>query len=242
MKSNLKFVEPRRISKQVSRVGNVTAGVGKRGVDPPRFSAGSWGSSHRKQMSSPSAAGMRHRKPAAANAGGPDTAGKGTPPTERASGFHPRDGAPEQSGERVAGILVSAAVFTVYVRTMYPHVPGGDSGELIVAGCTTGIAHPPGYPLFTMLAVLFHALPIGGSPAWRINLLSVVLSTACAWFNFKTVVRWDAWLRQGGPAAEVPAGTEWGWSTSVWAGVLSSMMLAFCPLMWMYSIQVGPAS
>ena len=57
-----------------------------------------------------------------------------------------------------------------------------------------------------MLAVLFHALPIGGSPAWRINLLSVVLSTACAWFNFKTVVRWDAWLRQGGPAAEVPAG------------------------------------
>jgi hypothetical protein len=48
------------------------------------------------------------------------------------------------------------------------------------AGCTMGIAHPPGYPLFTMLAWLLHKLPVG-SPAWRINLLSVLLATASAW-------------------------------------------------------------
>jgi len=35
-------------------------------------------------------------------------------------------------------------VFAVYFQSMYPTVPGGDSGELIVAGCTAGIAHPPG--------------------------------------------------------------------------------------------------
>ena len=44
-----------------------------------------------------------------------------------------------------------------------------------------GIAHPPGYPLFTMLANIMHKLPFG-SPAWRINLLSVLLSTASAWY------------------------------------------------------------
>jgi hypothetical protein len=43
-----------------------------------------------------------------------------------------------------------------------------------------GIAHPPGYPLFTMLAWLLHKVPVG-SPAWRINLLSVLLATASAW-------------------------------------------------------------
>ena len=83
--------------------------------------------------------------------------------------FQPRDGAPPQAGEQAAGILVAVTVLSVYVRTMYRSVPGGDSGELIVAGCTGGVAHPPGYPLFTMLAILFHALPLGAlTPAHRV--------------------------------------------------------------------------
>lgn len=57
-------------------------------------------------------------------------------------------------GANVAAFLVVTLVLVVYILTMYPSVPGGDSGELIVAGCTVGIAHPPGYPLFTMLAGL----------------------------------------------------------------------------------------
>ena len=44
----------------------------------------------------------------------------------------------------VVGSLFTIVVFGVYLCTMYPSVPGGDSGELIVAGCTAGIAHPPG--------------------------------------------------------------------------------------------------
>jgi hypothetical protein len=34
-------------------------------------------------------------------------------------------------------------------------------GVCVAAGCTGGIAHPPGYPLFTMLAIVMHALPLG---------------------------------------------------------------------------------
>ena len=44
--------------------------------------------------------------------------------------------------------LGAAAVFVVscvvYVRTAYPSVPGGDAGELLVAACNLGVAHPPG--------------------------------------------------------------------------------------------------
>ena len=36
-------------------------------------------------------------------------------------------------------------MFMVYVLTMHQTVPGGDSGELIVAACTAGVPHPPGY-------------------------------------------------------------------------------------------------
>lgn len=151
-------------------------------------------------------------------------------------------------GANVAAFLVVTLVLVVYILTMYPSVPGGDSGELIVAGCTVGIAHPPGYPLFTMLAVLFHGIPFG-SPAWRINLLSVILSTGCAFFVFKTVLLWDTFTRQGKPrkgddksveSSEERGGAPyeiWKWSASIWAGVLSSLLLSFCPLLWMYSIQ-----
>ena len=37
-----------------------------------------------------------------------------------------------------------------------------------------GVAHPPGYPLFTILAKLFIYIPVG-STAYRVNLLSCFL-------------------------------------------------------------------
>lgn len=40
----------------------------------------------------------------------------------------------------------------LYVKTLYPTVAGGDSGELVAQSCALGIAHPPGYPLFTLLS------------------------------------------------------------------------------------------
>ena len=50
-------------------------------------------------------------------------------------------------------------------------VLGGDTGELMAMSCQRGVAHPPGYPLLTMLGsrcvspkrVLF-ALPGPGRP------------------------------------------------------------------------------
>src|SRR5207302_6507196 len=48
----------------------------------------------------------------------------------------------------------------------------GDSPELITAAVTLGVAHAPGYPLFTMLGHLFSLLPLGPIP-FRVNLLSV---------------------------------------------------------------------
>jgi len=35
-----------------------------------------------------------------------------------------------------------------------------------------GVPHPTGYPLYTMLGWLWSQLPLGGTPAWRMNLFS----------------------------------------------------------------------
>ena len=56
-------------------------------------------------------------------------------------------------GGTVGGAF-TAVVAAVLVRTMHPTVAGGDSGELMGAACELGVAHPPGYPLFTMLSWL----------------------------------------------------------------------------------------
>ena len=40
---------------------------------------------------------------------------------------------------------------SAYCLTAYPGLPPGDAGELITAAHQLGGAHPPGYPLFTLL-------------------------------------------------------------------------------------------
>lgn len=40
-------------------------------------------------------------------------------------------------------LCFAVAVFVVYLRTMFPSVPGGDSGEMISVACLGAVAHPP---------------------------------------------------------------------------------------------------
>ncbi len=56
------------------------------------------------------------------------------------------------------GIFVLTLFF--YLLTRYPNVAYIDSGELAVVNGTLGIAHPTGYPLYTILGRLFALLPL----------------------------------------------------------------------------------
>jgi hypothetical protein len=52
-----------------------------------------------------------------------------------------------------------------YVATLAPTITwrnsAADSGDLVTAAYTFGISHPPGYPLYTLLAAAFAHLPFG---------------------------------------------------------------------------------
>ena len=72
--------------------------------------------------------------------------------------------------------LSSFLSFLLYLKTLYPTVGPGDSGELITAAYTLGIAHPPGYPLYCLLGKLFSFLPVG-TIAYRLNLMSAVFAS-----------------------------------------------------------------
>src|SRR5437764_6298231 len=67
-------------------------------------------------------------------------------------------------------VLLAGAL---YFLTAARDIVVGDTAELITAAVTLGVAHPPGYPLFTMLGHLFSLLSFGSIP-FRVNLLAVV--------------------------------------------------------------------
>ena len=131
-----------------------------------------------------------------------------------------------------------AVVFGVYVKTLYPSVAGGDSGELIAESCHLGTAHPPGYPLFTLVSWFFTQVlaPLGGSPAWRSNLLGALFDTASAAFVYLSV---DEFLRPsvGGAAlGERLVRFDAPPALARAAGALAAMCtFAFSPLIWMYA-------
>ena len=98
-----------------------------------------------------------------------------------------RKGVPEPNGTTPFSsqpeLLCAGAVFlvalVVYSWTLAPTVTLTDSGELIVAAYGLGVAHPPGFPLWVMLAHLASLVPVG-SVAVRINFSSAVFAAlAC---------------------------------------------------------------
>ena len=73
---------------------------------------------------------------------------------------------------------VALASLGLYTATLAPGLTGEDSGELITAAHTLGIPHPPGYPLWCLLARLSAVvLPFGGV-AWSVNFLSALAAAA----------------------------------------------------------------
>ena len=60
---------------------------------------------------------------------------------------------------RLSSIGITLLALVIYILTLSPTIQGGDSGEFISVAYNTGVAHPPGYPLYSLVAKLFTYLP-----------------------------------------------------------------------------------
>ena len=86
-----------------------------------------------------------------------------------------------------AALVVAALVLLGLVLTLAPTVTFWDAGEFIAAAYTLGIPHPPGTPLFVLIAHVWGTLLPVGEFAYRTNLLSAVLSAGAAGLFFLVV-------------------------------------------------------
>ncbi|MCW8802834.1 MAG: DUF2723 domain-containing protein [Ignavibacteriaceae bacterium] len=75
-------------------------------------------------------------------------------------------------------LITALFVFIVYLFTLAPSVVQIDSGELAAVQATLGIAHPTGYPLFTMLGYLFSLIPLPFTKIFQLNILAAIYCSA----------------------------------------------------------------
>jgi hypothetical protein len=85
----------------------------------------------------------------------------------------------------------AAALFVLYALTLAPTTAFWDTSEYIATAHILGIPHPPGNPLFVLLARAWELLlsPLGLPVAVRINLFSAFMSAGAAFFWFLLVHR-----------------------------------------------------
>ncbi len=77
--------------------------------------------------------------------------------------------------------------FIIYLFTLAPSVTFIDSGELATVATKLGVAHPTGYPLFTLLGNLFTKLPFGDE-VYRLNFMCAAISSAALLVFFNLMV------------------------------------------------------
>jgi hypothetical protein len=131
---------------------------------------------------------------------------------------------------RVVAGGVFLAALTTYVVTLSPTVVFWDAGEFCAASFFLQVPHPPGSPLFLLLARLASLVPIIADIAARMHLVSSIASAlTCALLYLLTarlIVMW-----RGTPAALSDRILVYG------SAVVGALSLTFSPTFWFNAVE-----
>ena len=78
----------------------------------------------------------------------------------------------------------------VKLMTIAPTVSFWDCGEYISASYILGVPHPPGAPLYLLIGRFFSMLPIGQNIAFRVNLISPIVTSLAILFLYLIIVKY----------------------------------------------------
>ncbi|PYP35644.1 MAG: hypothetical protein DMD48_14065 [Gemmatimonadetes bacterium] len=97
----------------------------------------------------------------------------------------------------IMAACVAAGALLLYLLTLAPTTQFWDTSEYIAAAYSLGIPHPPGNPLFVLMAHVWGLIPLVSGYAERINLFAALTSAVSAgcWFLVG-----ERWLRSFVPA------------------------------------------
>jgi hypothetical protein len=130
--------------------------------------------------------------------------------------------------QKAVALPVFIAALGLYGLTLAPTVVAifDDSLELQLVTYRLGIAHPTGYPLYTLLGWLFTRLPIG-DVAYRVNLMSAVFGAMTVALVYLIGLELSADWNAGEGHSK---GTRKG--TGVLGALVGALALAISPVFW----------
>lgn len=118
---------------------------------------------------------------------------------------------PSKSSPLLWGIAFTLIFAGLYALTLSADIQPADSGEFQWIIPQAGVLHPPGFPLYTMLAYLFVSLFGGFKPALAITLFSLMTS------SLTLLVVWQ---------------TVWQLTRSGWGCAIAVVALGGAPTFW----------
>ncbi len=138
----------------------------------------------------------------------------------RSSATEARPGGAAGLGELAVGL----GALLAYGATLAPGLLPADAGEYQVVGALLGVAHPPGFALYTLLSWLITRWP-GLAPALAINALSAVMAAATLMLVTRAVRVWT-----GAPGAGLLAALVLAAATTFWAQATTANIRMFTAL------------
>lgn len=120
-----------------------------------------------------------------------------------------------------AGVVVLAA----YGATSARSVTHWDAGEFLTAVHALGIPHPPGTPLYVLLANTWARLPFPGPFAFRVNLFSAACAAVAVTLLGFLIQRWTRDGTAAAAATLAAGGTYTLWLTATEAEVYAPALL-----------------
>jgi hypothetical protein len=111
-----------------------------------------------------------------------------------------------------------------------------DSGELATVICTLGIAHPTGYPLFTLLGRCWIMIPSAMEEILRLNIFTALLTAIAVGVFFKTTLVIHRAMNVFPPRNRKRKDTnEWRFFL---ASIIASLIIGFSTTFWSQSTAV----
>lgn len=139
---------------------------------------------------------------------------------------------PKNLAQIIVPLLLLSFCFLLYFKTLAPDILTADNGEFQLVAANLGVAHPPGFPLYTLLAHLMTRLPFGPIAAFRVNLFSAVTSTLTLAVVYVTIFKLSGRIMPAAAATLILATATTYWAQATTANI-RSMTALFAALMFL---------
>jgi len=131
---------------------------------------------------------------------------------------------------RIIALSVFAIAMFVYLKTLSDTVVFWDVGEFMAAANLMQVPHPPGAPLFLILARVFSMIPLAADIAVRMHVISAIASALTVVLLYLITVKLITGWR-GRPETTFDALVVYG------SSVIGALAMTFSPTFWFNAVE-----